>query len=201
MKLVLSVVLFVGCGGGARGTDPVPSNTAAIADPAPPVTVQASFIRQLVEDERRARHVIWLERDHAGVLDTKDECCGISYDGDKYNDRITTCATAPDTCAAGTAPVYPGIAADPICKGQRRCVPYPEARVVVTDGTQVTALDAEDQPLPQGDARVAHRPVTPGREGFITVTVGGATQRVALDYGSRYTIVVERGQIDRIGRD
>jgi hypothetical protein len=200
MKIVLSVLLLVGCGGGTRGTDPVPSNSAAAA-PAPPVPVRGPFVRELVEDEHRTQHVVWIERGHAGVLDTRDHCCGISYDGDKYDDAITTCELAPDTCAPGTTPVYPGIADDKVCGERRRCVPSPQARVVVTDGTPVTAVDAEDEPLPQGDAKVAHKPVTPGREGFVVVTVGGSVQRVALDYGERYTIVVHGGRIDRITRD
>lgn len=198
MKIAIAAVLILGCGG-ARGEDPARSNVAT--SPALPIDVPASFTRQVVADEHDARHVVWLERDHAGALDTHDPCCGLSYDGNKYDDRITTCASGPDTCSPGTTPVYPGIAADSLCKGQRRCVPYPQARVVVTDKTPVTAVDAEGEALPQGDARIAHRPVVLGREGFVVVTIGGTAERVAMDYGSRYTIVVAGGQIDRIARD
>jgi hypothetical protein len=40
-----------------------------------------------------------------------------------------------------------------------------------------------------------------GREGFVVVTIAGRSERVAVDYGSRYTIDVERGAIARITRD
>ena len=127
MKIALSVLWVVGCGG-ARGTDPVPSNAAPAAAPAPISDVAGTFTRQLVEDEHHARHVIWLEREHAGVLDTRDHCCGISYDGNKYNDRITSCAATPDACPAGTTPVYPGIAPDTVCHGQRRSIAHVSTR-------------------------------------------------------------------------
>lgn len=154
----------------------------------------------LVVKEVQQREV-WLLEGREGSLDTNDACCGVAYDGNRYEDALATCAVN-DECPAGHAPVYPGIADDKVCGAQRRCVPLPEARVIVEDDTKVVAIDGDGQPLAVGtDRSVAHRRVVIGREGFVTVTIGAHAQSVALDYGARYTIVARAGRIERVTRE
>ncbi|HEY5927296.1 MAG TPA: hypothetical protein VIV11_36665, partial [Kofleriaceae bacterium] len=150
-----------------------------------------------------AKHAVWIGPDRERNVDTNDPCCGVSYDGNRYDDTLASCAVKGDECGPGKTAVYPGLADDRVCGTKRRCVPLPLARVIVNDATVVDARDAEDQPLAKGSdaGAVAHKPVTIGREGFINVRIADRGERVALDYGSRYTIVVRGGRIERITRD
>jgi hypothetical protein len=194
MKLGLSLVLLAACGSPSR--EPAMSNVAATSS-AP--EKQAFAIRKFVAQESGAEHLVWIEREHEGFMNTNDPCCGVAYDGDKYNDKLASCAIHDDECAPGFAPVYPGIADDPVCGERRRCVPLPAVRIVVADNTQVAGVDEED--LAIGGPQVAHRQVEIGREGFVTLDVAGRIERVAVDYGSRYTIVVREGRIERVTHD
>jgi hypothetical protein len=166
---------------------------------------RALEMRQVQDAETGSRLSIWLEPGRESSVDTHDPCCGVSYDGNKYDDTLATCGadkeSDEDGCGPGTTGVYPGIADDQVCGERRRCVPYPAVRVVVEDGTQVTGQDADDKPLAIGTASVSHRPVVVGREGFVAVTVAGKPETVAVDFGSRYTIVVRGGHIERVTRD
>ena len=85
---------------------------------------------------------------------------------------------------------------------RRRCVPLPLVRLIVRDDTQAEAVDGEEQPMSTGhDTTIVHRPVTIGRQGFVYVTIAQRTERIALDYGGRYTITVGSGQVERVTRD
>ena len=88
-----------------------------------------------------------------------------------------------DECGERRAAVYPGLADDPVCGERRRCVPLPSVRVIAEDATNVTVDDDV------------------GRDGFVTVSIGGKTQLVAVDYGARYTIVVRGGAIASVTRE
>ena len=198
MKLAVSFVLLAACGA-STSRESAPSNTRSADQP---TTAKQIFdIRTFVNEQTGAERSVWIETSRVESVDTNDPCCGLAYDGDKYNDKLASCAIKDDECAPGFAPVYPGIADDQVCGERRRCVPLPAVRVVVADGTPVTALDAVEEEVPVGGPDVAHRQIEIGREGFVVVKVGGREERVAVDYGSRYTIVVAGGRIDRVTHD
>jgi len=198
MKWIVPVLALSGCGA-SSSVAPAPSNTTA-----DPVAV-ARDDRQLEArsfTEGGATHLVWIGLDRIPNIDTNDACCGLAYDGNRYDDSLASCATAIDECRPGEEAVYPGLADDHVCGDRRRCVPLPLARLIVRDDTQADAVDGEEQPLNTGrDATTAHRPVTIGRQGFVYVTIAQRTERVALDYGGRYTITVGGGHIERVTRD
>src|SRR5678815_4601472 len=140
------MILLVACGSPASPAHS-PSNVATHAEP----TRRELALRQLV-DHAGAKHALWLEPGHESGVDTNDPCCGFSYDGDRYNDALATCAVAAKQCPAGTSPVYPGLADDHVCGALRRCVPDPQLRVIVHDTTPVHGVDAVERAVAIGDA-------------------------------------------------
>jgi hypothetical protein len=154
---------------------------------------------------------VWIERDRETSINTEDPCCGVSYDGNRYLDRLATCAavarTGADDCGPDKQAVYPGLADDRVCGERRRCVPMPAVRIVVLDDTVVTAVDSRERPLARGTdpAVVLHAPVSIDRMGFVVVGMQqGATEqseKIAADYGSHYTIYVRGGRVERVTRD
>lgn len=148
---------------------------------------------------------VWIDPTRVAGISVDDGCCGLWYDGAQYDDARATCAPeGTDECADDLWTVTPGLADDPVCGERRRCVPYPEARVVVLDASAVTATDMEGDPLPSGRdaAQVKHAPVAVTREGaFVSVEIGDRSQLVAVDHGVRYTIYVKGGAIERVARD
>jgi hypothetical protein len=195
MRRHLCCVLLVACGG-TQSSNPSNTTTETHVVPAPTPTLQLKSI----VDHEGAAYAVWLQHERESGIDTADHCCGLSYDGNKYDAPRATCAVN-DECGPTRAAVYPGLANDPLCGEHRRCVPLPAARIVVEDDTEVTAVDANEASVPVGGADTEHALVDVGREGFVVVTVAGKTQLVAVDYGARYTIVVRSGAIERVTRD
>ncbi|HTL35325.1 MAG TPA: hypothetical protein VL326_19485 [Kofleriaceae bacterium] len=199
MNLVgcLGVLALAGCWSDASPVAPV-HNAATSEAP----RNERTLIAKTFNTDGAAQRV-WVGNDRLSHVDTDDPCCGLSYDGNRFNDALASCTTDDDGCGPGTQPIYPGLADDPVCGERRRCMPVPLARLIVRDDTKVEAYDGDEQPLVKGrDAsRVAYAPVALGREGFVYVTTADRTERIALDYGSRYTISVERGRIESVQRD
>ena len=196
MKLAVSVLLLAACGASPSREQPAVSNVTTTS---PTPEQQAFEIRKFVAEESGAEHLVWIDRTRESSIDTNDPCCGVAYDGDKYNDKLASCEIRKGECPPDHVGVYPGIAGDPVCGERRRCVPLPAVRVVVADSTEVVGLD--DENLAIGGPDVAHRRVMIGREGFVILDIAGRVERVAVDYGSRYTIVVRGGRIERVTED
>jgi hypothetical protein len=154
---------------------------------------------------------VWIERGREPSINTKDPCCAVSYDGNRYLDRLATCAAAAppgaEDCGREKQAVYPGLADDRVCGERRRCVPMPAVRIVVLDDTAVTAVDSAERPLARGTdpAVVLYAPVSIDREGFVVVQMKKAateqSEKIAADYGSHYTIYVRGGRVERVTRD
>ena len=169
------LVVLVACGSASQ--EPAPSNLAKV----PTVQAQRELIaREVAETESGIKHRVWLEHGRDNSLDPNDPCCGLAYDGNKYEDSLASCAIKADHCAPGFQPVYPGIADDKVCGERRRCVPQPFVRFSENGRT--------------GD----YSRVTLEREGFIVVASG---ERVAVDYGGKYTITLRGGRVERVTRD
>jgi len=194
------LLLAVACG--SPSLVPPTNSTPQTGGAAPePVLVARDFI----EAENGARHRVWIEAGNDGHIDTTDACCGVSYDGNRYDDSLATCAAteADDAeCGPGRDAVHPGLADDAVCGARRRCVPQPEVRIVVRDQTSVEAFDSDDRPIASvRDVTAPHQAISLGRDGFLNVRVAGRSEQIAVNYGSRYTIEIQRDQIARITRD
>lgn len=188
------LLLLLACGSPPAASSPSNATPAT----APPATVLV--VRELVDAEGVA-HRVWIQPGRESQIETNHPCCGLAYDGNRYDDALASCAARDDDtdCGPRKTGVYPGLADDAICGSRRRCVPLPEVRVVVHDRTMVEGSDAEGNPL--GGEPTKHRPVHLGPDGFVDLTIAGRAERVAVDYGSRYTIEVRGNRIARITRD
>ncbi len=196
----VSLLLVAACG---SPSTPPPTNSTAPTGTGAPAAVLAA--RDFIAAESGARHRVWIEAGNDGHVDTADACCGVSYDGNRYDDSLATCALeAADEadCGPGRDAVYPGLADDVVCGTLHRCVPQPRIRIVVRDQTSVEAFDSDDRTIaPTRDATAPHQPISLGRDGFLNVRVAGRPEQIAVNYGARYTIEIQRDQIARITRD
>ncbi|MDB4962595.1 MAG: hypothetical protein JWP01_2594 [Myxococcales bacterium] len=189
--------------------------TACGAEPRPPTVVQGRAPGSANELTARdfittPEHgsittTVWIEPSRVAGIAVDDPCCGLWYDGAQYADANATCAPAGnDECDDALWTVRPGLADDPVCGERRRCMPLPQARIVVLDGSAVTAEDLTGELLPSGRdaAQLKHGRVGVTREGaFVMVAIGTRRQMVAVDLGARYTIYVQGGAIQRVTRD
>jgi hypothetical protein len=205
--MILAAVIAVSCG----GSMPVPEPTSGA--PHELVRRQFSWTEPGGDATARGTTEVWIEPGHEGSMNTDDPCCGLSYDGNWTDDRIATCAAEPGEgteCGPGrTTPYWGSLADDPVCGERPRCVPLPEARIILLDATAATSTDSDGVPVPTGaDARaVAYGRVSGERDGGtllqISLEAGGKQRQelVALDFGARYTIFVRAGRIERVSRD
>jgi len=169
------LVVLAACGSASQ--DPAPSNVAKV----PTTQSQRELAaRDVTALETGTKYRVWLERGRDEGLDPNDPCCGLAYDGNKYEDALASCAIKDDDCAPGFQPVYPGLADDRVCGERRRCVPQPFVR------------------FREGDRTGEYTRIALEREGFIVVASG---ERVAVDYGGKYTITLRDGRIERVTRD
>lgn len=201
MNRLCFLVALTACGSSPPASPTMVNSVAPT--PTEPDPTRELVARSFTETDTGVALRVWLGPDRDRNIDTSDPCCGLAYDGNRYDDALASCALADDECGPGKDGVYPGLADDPVCGERRRCVPLPLARLIVRDGTSATAVDGDDQPLAAGSdpSAVPHAMVTLGREGFVYVTIADRTERIALDYGSRYTITVAGGRIERVSVD
>ncbi|MBA3396800.1 MAG: hypothetical protein H0T89_29485 [Deltaproteobacteria bacterium] len=158
--------------------------------------------RQVLALPAHPTELIPLLVDHAGVVwfriasgaDVKltdHPCCFLEYESNKYDDAIATCARAgASLCPEPLDTVQPGLGDDKVCGRRRRCVRYPEVRLVARGA-------ADDGPYTQAKTDLSNLYRLP--ETFAGKAL--APVAIAVDRAYRYTVWIENGQVIRVRRD
>lgn len=199
LRVLVGASVGIGC-----GPRPGDSLGAGAAEPGVTELVLREF--QLGPEWGGSIEAVWLEPGREQGIDTEDPCCGLWYDGNQYADSLGTCAGNGNNCDDHLWAVAPALAHDPMCGQERRCVPLPEARVVLLDGSASSVEDLAGNSLSSGNdpAGVAYRPVEVTREGALVVVRGpsGEGQEwIAVDFGAQFTIYMADGRVRRVTRD
>ncbi|MBS1117952.1 MAG: hypothetical protein H6Q90_180 [Deltaproteobacteria bacterium] len=125
------------------------------------------------------------------VMLSDHPCCFLEYAGNKYDDAIATCARPHEAlCPDPLDTVQPGLADDKVCGERRRCVRYPEVRLVARGATE----DSPYELAPTDLSNLYHLPET-----FAGKPLEPAA--IAVDRAYRYTVWIDAGRVVRVRRD
>ncbi|NUP11913.1 MAG: hypothetical protein HOW73_38190 [Polyangiaceae bacterium] len=191
----------------AMANDPASPPAEPASSPEPAAALPSSGMLHRAE---LGRSLVWVEPGGERFVDTDDACCGVAYQGNKYDDRIATCAVdtnAQTECAPGYAGVYPGLAADSVCGERRRCAPLAQVRVIAVNpvGVRAGSHDSDEITIARSLEEARFEPFNPGRQGMIQIGIARGSNEhvelVALDHGLSYTIYVGDMGVTRVVRE